>query len=116
MIVQIKGSSDKLELRPLRSPASEDVSRRAVAAAAARSVLGPSTQHLLIALGEQELATRILGDEPLNARGTSPVFAGMKDRVRRKIDRYGLTRTINPRHLFAAVTAAVTAFRERDCR
>src|SRR5712691_10646203 len=62
VIVQIKGFGDKLELRPRRSPASEEVLRRAVAAAAARGVLGPSTEHLLIALGEQELTARILGE------------------------------------------------------
>ncbi len=61
-IVQIKGFGDKLELRPRRSPASEEVLRRAVAAAAARGVLGPSTEHLLIALGEQELTARMLGE------------------------------------------------------
>jgi ATP-dependent Clp protease ATP-binding subunit ClpA len=59
-IVQIKGFGGKLELRPRRSPASEEVLRRAVTVAAARGVLGPSTEHLLIALGEQELAARIL--------------------------------------------------------
>lgn len=62
VIVQIKGFGDKLELRPRRSPASEEVLRRAVTAAAARGVLGPSTEHLLIALGEQELPSRILAE------------------------------------------------------
>jgi Clp amino terminal domain, pathogenicity island component len=38
------------------------VLRRAVVAAAARGVLGPSTEHLLIALGEQELPARILAE------------------------------------------------------
>jgi ATP-dependent Clp protease ATP-binding subunit ClpA len=60
VIVHIKGPGRHLELRPRRSPASEQVLRRAVAAAAARGVLGPSTEHLLIALGEQELPARIL--------------------------------------------------------
>ena len=62
VIVQIKGFGSKLELRPRHSPASEEVLRRAVTAAAARGVLGPSTEHLLIALGEQELTARILGE------------------------------------------------------
>jgi hypothetical protein len=31
--------------------------------------------------------------------------------VRRKIERYGLTRTIDPRHFFPTVDAAVSAFR-----
>ena len=39
-------------------------------------------------------------DEALNAQGISLVFAELKDPVRRKIERYGLTRTINPRHFF----------------
>jgi ATP-dependent Clp protease ATP-binding subunit ClpA len=59
-IAAIKGFGERLELRPRRSPASEQVLRRAVTAAAARGVLGPSTEHLLIALGEQELPARIL--------------------------------------------------------
>ncbi len=62
VIAATKGFGDKLELRPRRSPASEEVLRRAVAAAAARGVLGLSTEHLLIALGEQELTARILGE------------------------------------------------------
>jgi ATP-dependent Clp protease ATP-binding subunit ClpA len=60
VIVQINGFGDRLELRPGRSPASEEVLRGAVTAAAARGVLGPSTEHLLIALGEHELPARIL--------------------------------------------------------
>jgi high affinity sulfate transporter 1 len=50
-------------------------------------------------------------DEELNARGVSLGFAEMKDPVRRKIERYGLTRTIDPAHFFPTVEAAVTAFR-----
>src|SRR5215469_7229337 len=62
VIVQIKGYGGKLELRPRRSPASEEVLRQAVVAAAARGVLGPGTEHLLIALGEHELPARILAE------------------------------------------------------
>jgi ATP-dependent Clp protease ATP-binding subunit ClpA len=62
VIVRMKGFGGKLELRPRRSPASEEVLRRAVAAAAARGNLWPSTQHLLIALGEHEPTARILGE------------------------------------------------------
>ena len=62
VIVQIKGDGGRLELRPRRSPASEEVLRRAVVAAAARGVLGPSTEHLLIALGEHQLPARILAE------------------------------------------------------
>ena len=49
-------------------------------------------------------------DEGLNARGISLVFAEMKDPVREKIERYGLTRTIDPHHFFPTVGAAVRAF------
>jgi high affinity sulfate transporter 1 len=49
-------------------------------------------------------------DEALNAQGISLVFAELKDPVRGKIERYGLTRTIDPRHFFPTIGAAVTAF------
>ena len=51
-------------------------------------------------------------DEALNAEGISLVFAELKDPVRDKIERYGLTRTINPHHFFPTVEVAVTAFRQ----
>ncbi len=51
-------------------------------------------------------------DEALNAQGISLVFAELKDPVRRKIERYGLTRTIDPQHFFPTIEAAVAAFRE----
>ncbi len=50
-------------------------------------------------------------DEALNAQGISLVFAELKDPVRRKIERYGLARTIEPRHFFPTIGAAVEAFR-----
>jgi high affinity sulfate transporter 1 len=50
-------------------------------------------------------------DEELNGRAISLVFAELKDPVRRKIERYGLTRTIDPHHFFPTVEAAVNAFR-----
>src|SRR5215471_1307908 len=50
-------------------------------------------------------------DEMLNAQRISLVFAELKDPVRRKIERYGLTRTINPNHFFPTVEAAIAAFR-----
>ncbi len=50
-------------------------------------------------------------DETLNNRGISLVFAELKDPVRRKIERYGLIRTIDPGHFFPTVEAAVSAFR-----
>jgi high affinity sulfate transporter 1 len=49
-------------------------------------------------------------DEDLNTRGISLVFAEMKDPVRRKIDRYELTRTIDPAHFFPTLDAAIAAF------
>jgi high affinity sulfate transporter 1 len=52
-------------------------------------------------------------DEALNAQGISLVFAELKDPVRRKIERYGLTRTINPAHFFPTIESAVAAFREQ---
>ncbi|MGO9195251.1 MAG: SulP family inorganic anion transporter [Streptosporangiaceae bacterium] len=51
-------------------------------------------------------------DETLNAQGISLVFAELKDPVRQKIERYGLTRTIDPRHFFPTIESAVAAFRQ----
>jgi MFS superfamily sulfate permease-like transporter len=51
-------------------------------------------------------------DEALNVQHTSLVFAELKDPVRRKIERYGLTRTIDPGHFYPTIESAVTAFRE----
>jgi MFS superfamily sulfate permease-like transporter len=50
-------------------------------------------------------------DDALCAQGISLVFAELKDPVRRKIERYGLARTIEPRHFFPTVGTAVAAFR-----
>jgi len=47
----------------------------------------------------------------LNARDVSLVFAEIKDPVRAKIERYELTRTIDPRHFFPTIEAAVDAYR-----
>src|SRR5690348_2041166 len=49
-------------------------------------------------------------DEELNARGISLVFAELKDPVRRKIERYGLTRTIDPAHFFPTLDEAIAAY------
>jgi high affinity sulfate transporter 1 len=49
-------------------------------------------------------------DEALNAQHISLVFAELKDPVRRKIERYGLTRTIDRSHFFPTVGDAVSAF------
>ena len=51
-------------------------------------------------------------DEALNADGISLVFAELKDPVRRKIERYGLTRTIDPDHFYPTIESAVAVFRE----
>jgi len=52
-------------------------------------------------------------DELLNERGVSLVFAELKDPVRRKVERYELTRTIDPDHFFPTLDAAVEAFRRQ---
>ena len=49
-------------------------------------------------------------DETLNGQGISLVFAELKDPVRAKIERYELTRTIDPTHFFPTIESAVTAF------
>jgi high affinity sulfate transporter 1 len=49
-------------------------------------------------------------DEALNANGISLVFAELKDPVRRRIERYGLTRTIDPSHFFPTIESAIAAF------
>ena len=51
-------------------------------------------------------------DEALNADGVSLAFAELKDPVRRKIERYGLTRTIDPRRYFPTIHTAITAYRQ----
>ena len=55
-------------------------------------------------------------DELLNGQGINLVFAELKDPVRRKIERYGLTRTIDPGHFFPTVDSAVDAFRAEAVR
>jgi high affinity sulfate transporter 1 len=52
-------------------------------------------------------------DHMLDERGQALVFAELKDPVRRKIERYGLAREIQPQHLFPTVEAAIEAFRAR---
>ena len=49
-------------------------------------------------------------DEQLNDQGISLVFAELKDPVRAKIERYELTRTIDPTHFFPTIDSAVAAF------
>jgi high affinity sulfate transporter 1 len=52
-------------------------------------------------------------DQALNAQHISLVFAELKDPARRKIERYGLTRTIDPRHFYPTIESAITAFRDQ---
>ena len=52
-------------------------------------------------------------DETLNAQGISLVFAELKDPVRRKIERYGLTRTIDPGHFYPTIETAIAAFHDQ---
>lgn len=49
-------------------------------------------------------------DAWLNARGVSLVFAEMKDPVRQKIERYELTRTIEPAHFLPTLDEAVAEY------
>lgn len=46
----------------------------------------------------------------LNVRGISLIFAELKDPVREKIERYELTRTIDPDHFFPTIDAAVERY------
>jgi Sulfate permease family len=49
---------------------------------------------------------------PYDTERISLVFAELNGPVREKIERYGLTRTIDPRHFFPTVESAVAAFRQ----
>jgi high affinity sulfate transporter 1 len=49
-------------------------------------------------------------DTLLDERGQKLMFAELKDPVRRKIERYGLTQAIEPRHFFPTVGTAMAAF------
>src|SRR5512133_3732680 len=51
-------------------------------------------------------------DEALNAQGISLVFAELKDPVREKIERYELTRTIDPAHFYPTLDEAMEAYQE----
>ncbi len=53
-------------------------------------------------------------DQALNAQGISLVFAELKGPVRHKIERYRLTRTIDPHHFFPTLAAAIAAFRDES--
>jgi high affinity sulfate transporter 1 len=51
--------------------------------------------------------------DELDAEGTTLVWAELKDPVRRKLDRYGLTRAIVPDRFYATLDEAVAAYRAR---
>jgi high affinity sulfate transporter 1 len=52
-------------------------------------------------------------DSWLNERGVSLVFAELKDPVREKLDRYGMTAAIGPDRFFPTLDRAVAAYRDR---
>lgn len=56
-------------------------------------------------------------DKTLNEDGISLVFAEMKDPVRAKIERYELTRTIDPTHFYPTIESAISRVSEitADC-
>ena len=49
-------------------------------------------------------------DEELNAKGTSLVFAELKDPVRMKLERYDLIGTLNPDHFYPTLDAAIDTY------
>jgi MFS superfamily sulfate permease-like transporter len=50
-------------------------------------------------------------DVTLNDSGISLVFAELKDPVRHRVNRYELSREIDPTHFFPTLHSAVTAYR-----
>jgi Clp amino terminal domain, pathogenicity island component len=83
-ILRHRGFGEKLVLHPRPSPASEEVLSLAVSAALARGVSGPSTEHLLLALGEQEASARILAE--LGLRDVRPLVDAKYPVVRAPLD------------------------------
>jgi MFS superfamily sulfate permease-like transporter len=79
-------------------------------AVAAAAMVGIAGIVLILVLQRWLPKVPAVLDEELNRRGISLVFAELKDPVRAKIERYGLTRTIDPGHFFPTVGAAVCAF------
>jgi ATP-dependent Clp protease ATP-binding subunit ClpA len=83
-ILRDRGFGEKLVLHPRPSLASEEVLSLAVSAALARGVSGPSTEHLLLALGEQEASARILAE--LGLRDVRPLVDAKYPVVRAPLD------------------------------
>jgi len=52
-------------------------------------------------------------DEELNAKGVSLVFAGLKDPVRNKLERYELIGPLNPAHFYPTLDAAIDSYRQK---
>ena len=76
-----------------------------------RAVHPFSSRRRLAALARDEQRQAMVCAARLpDATRLSLVFAEMKDPVRRKIERYELTRTIDPNHFFPTVAAAVDAY------
>lgn len=61
-ILHSNGFGERLELRPRRSPASEEVLARAISIANARGIRDPSTEHLFLAVAEEERPARLLAE------------------------------------------------------
>jgi high affinity sulfate transporter 1 len=53
-------------------------------------------------------------DKQLNSQGISLAFAELKDPVRQKLERYDLIGTLDPKHFFPTVDAAVEAFKKES--
>jgi high affinity sulfate transporter 1 len=88
----------------------DEIRRRAQADPPPRWILIAAEPMTDVDTTASDMLTQL--DQTLNAQGTSLVFAELKDPVRRKIERYGLTRTIDPRHFYPTVESAVAAFRK----
>ncbi|MGN6871532.1 MAG: Clp protease N-terminal domain-containing protein [Solirubrobacteraceae bacterium] len=84
-ILRHRGFGEKLVLHPRPSLDTQEVLRLAVSTAAARGVSGPSTEHLLLALGEHEASARIL--EELGLRDVRPLVNAKYPVTRTPVDR-----------------------------
>jgi len=51
-------------------------------------------------------------DSQLDAKGVTLVFAELKSPVQAKVERYELTRSIDPQHFFPTINKAVHAYRD----
>ncbi len=83
-----------------------------------RLAAGPPRPHWIIVAAEPitdvdttaaDMLTEL--DRDLDAAGTHLVFAELKDPVRAKVERYGLTERIEARHFFPTIKSAVRAYK-----